>query len=1058
VEPDFPDSEPPKELSAEKIAELFAAVEAAKETGGKVAELQTTLRGRAAVLGAFTPHELQAGLPSSPELEEAVGMVLDVSTPITQDEQQQWLLDPSPRRETLTELGPEQATSLLESLPTQSKSPSNSLSSMIAKLIRNRPPRVSDLRTTAELRNLVNAAQWCEPASPAAASGLPSWRVELLRRELEEPFTALIGGRFVGREAELKALRNYVNIVPPSDKFEGWSRWLSDAMQLGVRRPIVVHGIGGIGKSTLMAHFILEHAAVRSDRAFPFVYLDFDRSSLDPRYPATLVMEAARQLEAQFPEKRALSADLQSYVRDELRRSKVEQRAGSILSTTDGGVIDGRVISKASARLIDFLKDAGLHDRPFLLVLDTFEEVQAKGNEFVDIVFDWLSEFSSMASLRTVIAGRAPIEDRSLHKTVRLGNLGQTAALAFLEYYGVEKAKAQRVYEVVGGNPLSLRLAIRLVRSNDFQRIDPAELKQGWFGARMTDVQIQGYLQTRLLKHIRDPNVRKLAHPGLVLRRITKPIIRDVLAPIIGLRLDEVDEQRLYDGLRREVSIVSEDHDALVHRKDVRAVMLELQRAKEPELFTALNNAALKYYAARRGTASDTDPTELAYHELMLGHDPVAIVSACSNKVLQGLGSAIDELPRHAALIVRLAIGHAVSKSEVKKLSDMVWSVYAYRRAIKMTTSGSPENALEVLAERSVSGNDRLLAFPRAVALFQTLQWRDADSALAFASSARVTTPFRFLDTTGLDARAAVEHAFLKWYQFRDAEARAAFQYSLKLSGEIKARMPRIESLVGTLSVAGDEPAAQTRDLLRREMSEVSTAEWRQNLLSLRRVVFLGQATEAIAAIALDLLGLRLRSIAQLGAFVDEFGDDLDPSIQRRIALTIGQTMSRPGLHTADNARVLSALEADLAAYIPRSSKDLARRVLPFVRGQFAPWRVPMRTAIMGVFRKPETVGRLLEKEFPDVHLAVEKTRTRNPRSYVEDVIEVAEDHDLVLPLLRTCIKERDREDDGAAKRLLRALERYTAPVENARASRIDKPKRPNSSDRPTRRGGDEEA
>ena len=65
---------------------------------------------------------------------------------------------------------------------------------------------------------------------------------------------------------------------------------------------------------------------------------------------------------------------------------------------------------------MEVLKAAGLTDRPFLLVLDTFEEVQARGEIAVDTVFEWLDALGSWQGIKTIIAGRAPVPDHSFAK------------------------------------------------------------------------------------------------------------------------------------------------------------------------------------------------------------------------------------------------------------------------------------------------------------------------------------------------------------------------------------------------------------------------------------------------------------------------------------------------------------------------------------------------------------------------------------------------------------------------------------------------------------------
>ncbi|WP_236245717.1 AAA family ATPase [Streptomyces sp. CC210A] len=75
-----------------------------------------------------------------------------------------------------------------------------------------------------------------------------------VRRELElarllEPLERLVRVPFVGRERELAELRRYA--TGPQAAAPG----------RGPAPPLLVHGAGGMGKSTLLAHFVLDALA-----------------------------------------------------------------------------------------------------------------------------------------------------------------------------------------------------------------------------------------------------------------------------------------------------------------------------------------------------------------------------------------------------------------------------------------------------------------------------------------------------------------------------------------------------------------------------------------------------------------------------------------------------------------------------------------------------------------------------------------------------------------------------------------------------------------------------
>jgi hypothetical protein len=110
-------------------------------------------------------------------------------------------------------------------------------------------------------------------------------------------------------------------------------------------------------------------------------------------------------------------------------------------------------------------------------------------------------------------------------------------------------------------------------------------------------------LYQRLLHHITDPEVRKLAHPGLVLRRITPGIIRDVLAEPCGLEVeDAVAAQRLFERLRNQVSLVAPAEPGILrHRPDVRRMMLPLILEDKPEQARRIQERAVTFMSSGPG-------------------------------------------------------------------------------------------------------------------------------------------------------------------------------------------------------------------------------------------------------------------------------------------------------------------------------------------------------------------------------------------------------------------------------------------------------------------------
>ena len=482
-------------------------------------------------------------------------------------------------------------------------------------------------------------------------------RMEMLR--LLAPFEHLIAKGFYGRQAELQRIRDYVGVRDLSLTTE----IVQTTKQLfGLRKkpPLLIHGPGGMGKSSLLSKFLLEHAS--GDERIPFAYLDFDDPSLSPANPARLLSEAARQLALQYPEKAAefeqfrqgcevftvywqgsllpLNAPIIPAIRDALRFLGIHyQSIPNVLPSA--GLLESSLL-KVFGGLVSQL--AG--QKPFLLVFDTFEEIQFRSIDLVQDLDQLLTTLGeAYPDLRTVICGRAPAEQLKAEH-LELKELDPEAAQQLLYTNGVTEAETARVLvEQLGGNPLTLHLASEVVRREGAGRKGIEGIKTRrllFFSAR--EAVIQGQLYGRILDHIHDPEVRKLAHPGLVVRRITPGVITHVLAEPCALSIAaEADAESLFRELQREVSLVFLAPDgSLHHRTDVRRMMLEPLQAERPAQVRAIHEAAIRYYAGRQEPLSRA---EEIYHRLALGQSHQEVEAVWMAGVEPYLGNALEELP-----------------------------------------------------------------------------------------------------------------------------------------------------------------------------------------------------------------------------------------------------------------------------------------------------------------------------------------------------------------------------------------------------------------------------
>jgi len=520
-------------------------------------------------------------------------------------------------------------------------------------------------RTLPELEATLQVAVWLA----GVVDGVPEVaevqaRVEYLR--LLAQFEALAGDEvFRGRRRELDRLRGYIGVVAQESTGRRVGKRLTQWAMPERQPAISISGIGGAGKSSLVARFMLEHTRLAEEERIPFGYLDFARISLDVGEPVGLCRELLRQLDLQFPE--------QHFARgfgflDDWR----PRRSG------DGSRVDtADTIGPAMSVLTDILGmlRSRLGPRPYVIVLDTFEEIQYQGEERAFPFWELLSRMQDGAPfLRVVAAGRAPVESLVLAgrepRQIVLGDLDVDAAAAFLETQGIADPLLQRGFvETFGCMPLSLKLATSLAaRTPGGAAALLGPDADGLALAAASDEVLQARLYGRILDWIADERVCRLAHPGLTLRRINPDIILNVLNEPCELLITSIDEATsLFGQLRRETSLVSVDSGDgdLVHRPDLRRVMLTMMLAGSPAQAEEIHRRALAWYGGDaflgRGLR---EQAEYVYHWLQLRHpdsDDTGIHRALNQReVRASIQAAVDEFPVETQLWLA-ALGFKVS-------------------------------------------------------------------------------------------------------------------------------------------------------------------------------------------------------------------------------------------------------------------------------------------------------------------------------------------------------------------------------------------------------------
>jgi hypothetical protein len=549
----------------------------------------------------------------------------------------------------------------------------------------------------------------------------------LQRKSALGSFEHLVIDNFTGRKREIDLLREHIGVFPPATRLDAVRRQISAWIMMPARPVLAIHGPGGIGKSALVGRILWEHSQSHETTRLPFAYLAFDQPTLRIESPFTLLVEAAAQFELQqsapgesLPQFRSAVhsyRDELDHVRTGARKSSSRQRR-----IADVDLIEQRLFQSFADLLRAVGRRSDLQDTveaPLLFALDSFEEVHYRDRESLGRFWRMLGIIQDQyPPLRVLISGRAPVsellDDRSRLREVELRELDVADRITLLERLGVtDLSLATSVASQLGGNPLSLRMAADLVRS-DPAAITPNGIEglttRTWILFKVDAGVIQGQLYRRILAHIHDDKVRLLAHPGMVLRRVDPGVILHVIAPTCGVDVPDMHEAlRLFEELRREHALVKEESDALVYRPDIRSVMLRLLQQDRFEQVRKLHRAAVVYYTDQEGSEARS---EELYHRLMLGEDESRTLD---NRWIPGIESSLarslDEYPVRGKVWLASHMNLEVSRQDFTRASIQEWERNVTRKVQQLLSLLDIEGALHLLSERTErSDNSPLFA------------------------------------------------------------------------------------------------------------------------------------------------------------------------------------------------------------------------------------------------------------------------------------------------------------------------------------------------------------
>ncbi|MCE8536879.1 hypothetical protein KBY27_05390 [Ruegeria pomeroyi] len=496
-------------------------------------------------------------------------------------------------------------------------------------------------------------------------------------------------------------------------------------------RPLLLTGTGGIGKSAVLAR-LLQDWQTRRDAPIT-VILDFDRPQLKSGAPFQIAREILNQIAVGVT--RTLEPpEAAANVSKQLRARR------AALSSTDlmGEVRDhGAQADFLESQLPGWFRGDwahGLRSQPIALAFDSFEAVDRQGGEVVRLILDVEEQFRrELPGLRCVLSGRAePLEGDELDdrfgpasRRIALDGLSVEAGAQLIEEEDrrlseedmqrkgldrppvlTDESLRHTVSRLLKGHPLALLIFVQYARGHDGDIADLIEdLEEDGAEAFRSEF-AHRFLYERILDRIDDPELRSLAHPGLVLRQINTDLIRFVLAvPCLGLPEGTVlplsKAEALREKLENEYWLVEpgEPPFDLRHRADVRRMMVaglfagpreadtDADRKRKERLRAdalAVCSAARDYFrlgppdgadqgARQRWEKMDPEMRDLQalYYEAFLSPREVPEFDAVTARALDlSLGEDLDTLPAAWRARVNVLLGRVLSKEEAFDLGD----------------------------------------------------------------------------------------------------------------------------------------------------------------------------------------------------------------------------------------------------------------------------------------------------------------------------------------------------------------------------------------------------
>lgn len=613
---------------------------------------------QAATVGAFDPRVLVGTADGQVERRVLVALA-ELSGEVRTEAGTRWMLNPDVRRAVLKAAGAERARAAASRTE-----PTDQFGTFLQDVLFDRPVDAGRLDTPA-LDALFTARQFVEQAEIVAGRGSAEVNRVIARREAEAALRVVLPTPLVGRRRELGMLHRFVETGTVGADTRGAEAWPEGSPPI-----IAVTGVGGAGKSALLAELVVQLREAGNSREQPVAVLDFDLPALASADPLELLFALTRQLGHARPN---LDEALSGF-RSQCRRTIGQEELPS-------GNYDRRAShqSVALSLLGPIIAGSDLALTPVVLVLDTFEEILVRGETETRFIFEWLDAVrreGQLRELRVILAGRAsPVEvapnlaDRVVD-TLVLGDLGERDALTMLygdlQRSGLSYAPVRELVGTFGGNPLVLRILAQFARANGADELGALVTGEEMPADKVAGELAQRFLYNRILERIRDEEVKKLASLGLVLRRVTPQLLREVLAELCGFEHPErMDWDALFAKLRTQVWLVENEGARVRHRRDLRRLVLPQILSSNRERALNIHRAAVEYFSRgdAPGFTADEREAERMYHVYSLpDHPPIDRSSA--GGLWLALGMDVEELPLATRALLKHHTGRLCTREE----------------------------------------------------------------------------------------------------------------------------------------------------------------------------------------------------------------------------------------------------------------------------------------------------------------------------------------------------------------------------------------------------------